>query len=106
MSTHPLKDFFGRYSWFTYRPSESASAQFHRLQREAGWRRDHPEQKAAWEAYLEALVSQFNVSYGKNEEDPTAWHGLLAHIGVADLPDNVKGCKAVCASFVLMSYHR
>ncbi|KXN86039.1 hypothetical protein AN958_10596, partial [Leucoagaricus sp. SymC.cos] len=73
----------------------SASKQFHRLQKEAGWKRNGPERKAAWEDFLQALVRQFNVSYGKDEDDLTAWHGLLARIGVTDLPDSVKKCKQV-----------
>ncbi|KXN85785.1 hypothetical protein AN958_10843 [Leucoagaricus sp. SymC.cos] len=94
-SSGPLEDFFKQYSCFTYNPNESASEQFHRLQKEAGWERNGPEQKAAWEGYLQALVGQFNVSYGKDEDDLTAWHGLLARIGVTDLPDSVKKCKQI-----------
>ncbi|KXN86038.1 hypothetical protein AN958_10595 [Leucoagaricus sp. SymC.cos] len=94
-SSEPLEEFFKQYSWFTYDPNESASEQFHRLQKEAGWKRDDPEQKAAWEDYLEALVGQFNASFGTDEDDLTAWHGLLAHIGVTDLPDSAKKCKQI-----------
>ncbi|KAF5354968.1 hypothetical protein D9756_005614 [Leucocoprinus leucothites] len=91
----PLEAFFNQYSWFTYDPSESASHQFHRLQRKAGWERDDPEQKEAWEDYLEALVQQFNTSYGDDENDLTAWHVLLARIGTTDLPATVRDCKSI-----------
>lgn len=89
----PLETFFKQYSWFIYDPTQSASQQFHRLQTEAGWERE--EQRDAWEGYLEALVLQFNSSYGENENDLTAWHGLLARIGINNFPDSVKVCKSI-----------
>lgn len=98
----PLKTFFKQYSWFIYDPTQSASQQFHRLQTEAGWEREDPEQRDAWEGYLEALVLQFNSSYGENENDLTAWHGLLARIGINNFPDSVKVCKSVSFEFFSM----
>jgi len=95
----PLKAFFNRYSWFTYDPTESAPNQFHRLQTTARWKRADPEQQEAWEDYLEALVQQFNSSYGEDENDLAAWHGLLARIGIHNLPDSVKKCKSVSFEF-------
>jgi len=95
----PLQAFFSRYSWFTYDPAESAAKQFYRLQTTADWKRDDLEQKEAWEDYLEALVRQFNSSYGEDENDLTAWHGILARIGIHDLPDTVEKCKSVSFEF-------
>jgi len=95
----PLKDFFNQYPWFTYNPTESAPKQFHRLQTTAGWKRDDPDQQEAWEGYLEALVRQFNSSYGEDENELAAWHRLLARIGIHNLPDSVKKCKSVSSEF-------
>ncbi|KAJ3560000.1 hypothetical protein NP233_g11116 [Leucocoprinus birnbaumii] len=91
----PLETFFKRYSWFKYDPHESASAQFYRLTREAGWTREDHKRKVAWENYLEALVKQFNFSYGDDENDLTSWHSLLARINDDDLPETVKECKSL-----------
>jgi hypothetical protein len=101
--TGPLREFFEQHSWFSYDPHQSASAQFHRLQTEADWKRDDPEQTEAWEDYLKALVGQFNTSYGTEEDDLTAWHGLFARIGINDLPDTVQECKQVKHFFLVSS---
>jgi len=65
----------------------------------AGWERDDPEQQEAWEDYLEALVRQFNSSYGEDENDLAAWHRLLARIGIHNFPDSIKKCKSVSFEF-------
>ncbi|KAJ3574215.1 hypothetical protein NP233_g1917 [Leucocoprinus birnbaumii] len=91
----PLKDFFLSFEWFTYDPHQSASEQYFRLQREAGWWREHPDQKTAWKGYLSAIVRQFNASFGVDDDDLTTWHRLLAHIGITCPPQSVSGCKAL-----------
>ena len=56
----PLKAFFGRYPGFNYNASEPSTSEFRRLCEHKGWRRNGPEQKAAYEAFSKALANQFN----------------------------------------------
>lgn len=91
----PLQRFFTQHRGFEYNPHEPASTQFDRLMKAQGWNKDNPKHVEAWEKYLTALVKEFNVSYGRDVEDLAVWHGLLARIGLMDLPDNVKKCKKV-----------
>lgn len=97
-SAEPLREFFTQYQGFEYNPHESASTQFDRLRTAQGWKKGDPDQVKAWEGYLTALVKQFYVSYGKDIEDLAAWHGLLARIGLTELPKSVRSCKKVSGS--------
>jgi hypothetical protein len=103
----PMEQFFSQYSWFDYSAPQPASQQFKRLRDEAGWDRSNPEGKEAWEGYRTALVRQFNSSYSSDEDDLEAWHALIRHIGIIDLPDTAGECKTVRNQHRLLMYlHR
>lgn len=91
----PLERFFTSYKWFRYNPKESVSEQWARLRRQGGWKRGDPKGEEAWQGYRTALVTQFNVSYGRDDNNLDAWHALLAHIGITELPESIEECKNV-----------
>ena len=99
----PLEGFFTGFSEFEYRPKESASVQMKRLKvlMEKVYETDEPEtrQRKLRELkrnYDTALVRQFHLSYGKDEDDLAAWHKLLRHCGIEKLPKTSVACKRVC----------
>lgn len=99
----PLEGFFTGFSEFEYRPNESASVQMKRLKvlMEKVYEMDEPEtrQRKLRELkrnYDTALVRQFHLSYGKDEDDLAAWHKLLRHCGIEKLPKTSAACKRVC----------
>ncbi|KXN86042.1 hypothetical protein AN958_10599 [Leucoagaricus sp. SymC.cos] len=78
--------------------SESVAAQMGRLRRREKWwgERTHLWDIALAE-YHEALVLQFNASYGTDVNDLETWHRVLKIIG-AELPKKVWQCRQLMAS--------
>ncbi|XP_006461878.1 hypothetical protein AGABI2DRAFT_178859 [Agaricus bisporus var. bisporus H97] len=91
----PMDQFFSQYSWFDYNAPLPASQQFKRLREEAGWNRGDAEGTQAWEGYRTALVRQFNSTYSSDLDDLEAWHALIRHIGVVELPNTAEECQTL-----------
>ncbi|RXW19646.1 hypothetical protein EST38_g6205 [Candolleomyces aberdarensis] len=92
----PLKSFFERYPSFDYNAFEPSTSEFRRLAKLMGWRRDDPEQKAAYEAFTDALANQFNSNYGSDAENLESWQKLCDNLGIYPIPDDlIEARKAV-----------
>jgi len=90
--TH-LKEFFSTYSLqFDYNPTRSASHEFYRLCDKLGWDREDPEREVAYRKFQDALVKQFNVIYG-TEDDLDQWQNFCHVVNVHPIPDDLKGCR-------------
>lgn len=100
----PMDQFFSQYSWFDYNAPLPASQQFKRLREEAGWNRGDAEGTQAWEGYRTALVRQFNSTYSSDLDDLEAWHALIRHIGVVELPNTAEECQTVRNHFYFQRY--
>ncbi|KAJ3524417.1 hypothetical protein NMY22_g11006 [Coprinellus aureogranulatus] len=91
--TNPVEDFFNSYQSFTYnRSADSSAAEWKRLCREMGWKRDrhnhdNPERNRAWEGYQDALAQLFNQTYGTDAESLEAWQELCRTLRVYPVPD-------------------
>lgn len=90
----PLAAFFDQYAGFHYNRSKSASSEFRRLCNVNVW--DRYERDDAREEYKEALIHQFNLSYGTDVDALESWKLLCKYIGMDPLPDTLEGCKRVC----------
>jgi hypothetical protein len=95
-----LQEFFDSYPPFVYDSSSSASSEFYRLCGYFGWDRDDPDRQDAHEAFKDALVKQFNVNFGTNADDLTAWQGLCASLYVNPIPDELAACRKVRGIFI------
>ncbi|KAG2012134.1 hypothetical protein CC2G_012169 [Coprinopsis cinerea AmutBmut pab1-1] len=112
-----LAAFFAQYApEFKYQPSNPANHEFHRLQKLKGWKipkssketskegQENPTKKKkkkktkgekAYKAFQDALVMQFNDTYGTDESDLASWQALCRAIGFAPIPDTLKHCQQV-----------
>ena len=106
----PLEGFFTSFTGFEYRPKESPSAQMRRLKEfmeeiyEKDDRDTSEEVKKLQGHYRTALVRQFNLSYGEDEDDLAAWHELLRRCGIKPLPKTSAACKRVRANVITVSF--
>lgn len=91
----PLQEFFDSYPPFVYDSSSSASSEFYRLCDYFNWNSYSPNRQDAHEAFKDALVKQFNVNFGTNANDLTAWQGLCASLGVDPIPDELAACRRI-----------
>ena len=90
-----MQEFFDSYPPFVYDSSSSASSEFYRLCDYFDWERDDPDRQDAHETFKDALVKQFNVNFGTNADDLTAWQGLCASLDVDPIPDELAACRKV-----------
>ena len=58
---------------------------------------DKPEEEAKKEAakLKEAMVRQFNQTYGKHEHDLASWQKLCATLGTNPVPSTIAKCRKV-----------
>ncbi|KAJ2916726.1 hypothetical protein MD484_g3723, partial [Candolleomyces efflorescens] len=88
--TGPLKEFFEQYAHtFTYVSTRSATSEFHRLCKAMSWDREDPDQNEAYEGFRDALVKEFNKSYGTDANDLTSWQTLCAAVRIDPIPDTL-----------------
>ncbi|KXN85784.1 hypothetical protein AN958_10842 [Leucoagaricus sp. SymC.cos] len=106
----PLEVYFTSFEGFEYRSNESASKQMKRLMttleqrynkqfegriQGSGKIKAFEVPEVVKEGYQTALVEQFNTSFGKNVNELKAWHKLLRHCRVPELPATVPECKKI-----------
>ena len=91
----PLESFFSQYPEFQPQPSNSPIAEFNRLCREYGWRRNDPEKEAARYHFNIAIKEEFDDLYGSNENDIKNWHKLCRVLQIDPVPRTLQGCRSV-----------
>ncbi|PPR06936.1 hypothetical protein CVT24_011007 [Panaeolus cyanescens] len=99
----PLAEFFHQYrdEGFFYDRTQSAPDEFERLCEflefpdDLDERRELYEYREARREYNAALTNQFNHIYGTRVDRYDAWHDLCSRVGVIDIPDTIRGCKAI-----------
>ncbi|TEB28863.1 hypothetical protein FA13DRAFT_1735374 [Coprinellus micaceus] len=93
----PLETFFAQYApQFQYDPLQAATEEFRRLVEVRGWggRRMH----MARDQFKDALVQQFNASFGRDENSLTGWQALCEVIGIEPIPERVSEAKKIVKS--------
>ncbi len=95
-SLEHIDAFFSKYPQFKRDPTMSVATQLNQLRRQEKWwgRRRNLWDVALWK-YQNALVQQFNASYGTDAQDLETWHRILRRIHPGELPQTVEGCKKV-----------
>ncbi|KAF9218750.1 hypothetical protein BS17DRAFT_790809 [Gyrodon lividus] len=96
-SDPPLEAFFVQYVGlgFSYRAESSAHKNFARLCKVSGWAGNSGERRDAREGFKDALVQQFNTTYGTDGDDLAAWQNLCSVIGIEPVPDDIDECRRV-----------
>lgn len=90
-----LDAFFRKYPQFRRDPTKSVVIQISDLRKQEG-----PKRKlwdVALSKYQNALVQQFNASYGTDPNDLETWHRVLRRIHAGELPQTLDKCQKVSA---------
>ncbi|KAG9311186.1 hypothetical protein JVU11DRAFT_8259 [Chiua virens] len=97
-----IQIFFAGYApRFQYNPIASSSLEFYRLCDEFGWDKEHPERIRAHQKFKDALVLQFNETYGINVNSLESWHNLCHVVRIDPIPEDLDTCReAVRRKFV------
>jgi len=91
----PLAVFFAQYTIFEYNPDGSATDEFYRLCDLCGWDKEDQQKQVAKQGFQDALIMQFNDSYGTDVDDLTKWQALCAKLGMDPVPENLNACREV-----------
>ena len=99
-SGSPLKRFFAKYSssGFTYSPEEPVIEGFNRLCDVLGLDpndKDDDQVTAVRDKLRDAMVLQFNSTYGTDVASVTSWQSLCRVLGVSPVPTTLDECKKV-----------
>ncbi|KAI0033373.1 hypothetical protein K488DRAFT_28761, partial [Vararia minispora EC-137] len=97
LSDTPLDDFFASYPDFSYNPRASATDEFYRMCDEFGWdsKRNTQKRRKAHQLFKDALVHQFNQTYGTEVNSLRSWQALCEALGLDEIPDTLKDCQEV-----------
>ncbi|MCJ1380749.1 hypothetical protein MMC17_003858 [Xylographa soralifera] len=79
-----IERFFTSYPDLDYNPLHSSAAEYQRMRRIYGWKRDDLEGQGnkAWAAYRVALVKEFVRLFRTDEHDLLAWQTLCKFAGI------------------------
>lgn len=100
-----MDNFFAqvKYQDFDYDPSQPVMNEFYRMCDKLGWsvgKGPCPQMKKARTELKEALVLQFNRSYGEDPESMDSWRSLCQIIRIAPIPDTMVECREVRTGYL------
>lgn len=93
----PLDTFFKSFPAFAYDPVLPPAKSFKKLSKHMNWRKDTDDSRHYWRQYQEALLEEFELWFGA-EDDLQAWHALCRAVGVVPLPTTYAACAKVGAN--------
>ncbi|EUC59439.1 autophagic vacuole formation-like protein, putative [Rhizoctonia solani AG-3 Rhs1AP] len=101
--THPhtalhLVAFFAQYPEFTYYPARPVLNELKRMKRVLKWDSKAWELSGALADFRHALVLQFNLTYGTDQNDLASWQNLCMAMKVTNIPETVGACKKLAAT--------
>lgn len=94
----PIGKFFARYNQFDYDAHSEAWSEYHRMTAFFNWKKDGKKERAANALFREAIVSQFELLYGVNENKLATLQLLCLKLEVLPVPGSVTSCKKVVSS--------
>lgn len=89
----PIGKFFARYNQFDYDAHSEAWSEYHRMTAFFNWKKDGKKERAANALFREAIVSQFELLYGVNENKLATLQLLCLKLEVLPVPGSVTSCK-------------
>ncbi|EUC58201.1 autophagic vacuole formation-like protein, partial [Rhizoctonia solani AG-3 Rhs1AP] len=88
-----LVSFFAQYPEFTYDPTRPVLNELKRMKRVLKWDKKTWESSGALTGLRRALVLQFNLTYGTDQNDLASWQNLCRAMKVTNIPDTLSACK-------------
>jgi hypothetical protein len=95
-----IESFFAKYTDFEFDRTQSTMSEFTRLSQQRNWDPDSSDSQLGYEArrakkqLKDALVVQFNATFGTDEKDLNSWRELCRVIGIP-APNTLAECQAV-----------
>lgn len=88
--------FYAYYKDFTPNPTLSLFANFDALSLSRDWAPGGRARTRARRHFRNAMIEEFNTTYGTDDCDLGSWQNLCRVVGVASVPDSITQCKKVC----------
>ncbi|CAE6336613.1 unnamed protein product [Rhizoctonia solani] len=98
VAAHPntaehLVAFFAQYPAFTYDPTRPVLSELKRMKRILKWDNKTWQSSGALGGLRHALVLQFNLTYGTDQNDLASWQNLCRAMDVTNIPEKLSDCK-------------
>ncbi|KAJ1309447.1 hypothetical protein OPQ81_006223 [Rhizoctonia solani] len=92
-----LLAFFAMFPGFVYNPTQPALSELMRMKAQFGWE-TQVFRAGTLKLFRRALVLQFNLTYGTDQNDLASWQNLCRAMRVINIPDNLAACKKLVES--------
>ncbi|CAE6357636.1 unnamed protein product [Rhizoctonia solani] len=92
-----LVAFFAMFPGFVYNPTQPALSELMRMKAQFGWEMQNF-RTSTLPMFRRALVLQFNLTFGTDQNDLVSWQNLCRIMGVVNIPDNLTACKKLVES--------
>lgn len=96
MKHRPLDRFFSRFPTFDYCRSAPVNAEFARLRYHEGWKPRGDKSKEMYGEFRNALISEFNATYGMDANSIKSWQYLCTLLRIDPIPCCLEECREVC----------
>lgn len=91
---NPLQTYFNKYPTFAYDDTKASTSEFYRMCDFFDW--DEDEKDDARGLFKDALVQEFNIIYGTDENNIESWNTLCRVLNVDPIPQGLDACREVC----------
>ncbi|CAE6374527.1 unnamed protein product [Rhizoctonia solani] len=88
-----LVEFFSQFPAFTYDPTRPVLSELKRMKKVFGWDKKTWKSSGALSGLRRALVLQFNLTYGTDQNDLASWQNLCRVMDIANIPEKLSDCK-------------
>ncbi|KDN37439.1 hypothetical protein RSAG8_10174, partial [Rhizoctonia solani AG-8 WAC10335] len=88
-----LVAFFAQYPEFTYDSTRPVLSELKRMKRVLKWDNMTWQSSGALAGLRRALVLQFNLTYGTDQNDLASWQNLCRAMKVTNIPETLSACK-------------
>lgn len=90
-----MDSFYSRYKSFTPNPNVSVIENFQLLTISQGWAPGGRARGRAYRNFRNAIIEEFNATYGTDDRDLSSWQNLCRVVGVEPVPETITQCKKV-----------
>lgn len=87
--------FYSHFRDFTPDPALSLFANFDALAISRGWAPGGRARTRARRHFRNAMIEEFNATYGTDDRNLASWQNLCRVVGVQSPPDSITQCKKV-----------
>ncbi|KAK7685908.1 hypothetical protein QCA50_010715 [Cerrena zonata] len=94
----PIDKFFANFPTFNYRRHAPLNDEFARLRKHQGWEPRTKENTEMYGEFRNALIAEFNATYGMDENDIRSWQYLCTLLRIDPVPTSMERCREIVLS--------